>query len=96
VTLNEAAVTVPVVAGITTPPVVVRVPAGARITVPPVALTPTFPKFISTVFEMSIGVTIVAVAVAFADTCANVSEENPRIVNASAKVFVNVFIFVLF
>ena len=68
VTVNEAAVTVPVTAGSVTPPVIVRPPAGASITVPATALTATLPKFISTVLVMLIGMIIVAEEVALAET----------------------------
>jgi hypothetical protein len=80
VTVKEAAEIVPATTGNVTPPVLVRTPAGVKITVPATALTATFPKFISTVFEMAIGVMIVAEAVAVADTCANVVERNPKII----------------
>ena len=72
--MKEAAVTVPTaVEGRVTPPVGVRTPAGERTTVPAVpAETATLPKFMSTVFEMLIGVTMVAVAVAVAVAWANV------------------------
>ena len=68
VTAKEAAVTVPAVAGSVTPPVDVRVPAGVRTTVPIAPFVATLPKFILTVLEMPIGVTIVAVVLAVAVT----------------------------
>jgi len=71
VMVNEAAAIVPATTGNVTPPVDVLVPAGASTTVPPVPLTATFPKFMSTVFEMAMGVIIVADAVAVAETWAN-------------------------
>ena len=70
-TVNAAAVTVPVVAGNVTPPVLVRAPAGVSVAVPAVlACTATLPKFMSVVFVMLIGVTIVPVDVAVAVACA--------------------------
>lgn len=71
VTVNFAAVTVPVVTGSVTPPPAVRALAGLRATVPAmVGLTATLPKFRSTDLEMAIGVIIVAEEVAVAVTCA--------------------------
>jgi hypothetical protein len=75
VTVKAAAVTVPVVAGRVTPPVVLRAFAGVRITVPSATLDATLPKFISVVFVIVIGETMVAVADAVADTCENASAE---------------------
>ena len=93
VTLNEAAVTVPVTAGRVTPPVFVRVPAGARTTVPAmVGLTAMLPKFISTVFVMAIGVITVAEVVAVAETWANVLIEIAIMAMVSAKILVVFFI----
>jgi hypothetical protein len=89
--LNEAAVTVPVVAGRVTPPVRVRVPAGVIITVPAAVLTATLPKFMSTVLLMAIGVTIVADALAVAETCAKVLMEIPRSNMARAMILICVF-----
>ena len=77
VTVKAAEDTVPAVAGKVTPPVIVLVPAGAKTTVPAVPATAKLPKFISTVFEMLIGVTIVADAVAVAVACAKEEEVAP-------------------
>jgi hypothetical protein len=71
-TVKVAAVTVPAVVGSVTPPVAERTPPGVMTTVPPLAVwTATLPKFMSNVFEMLMGVTIVAEALAVADVCAN-------------------------
>jgi hypothetical protein len=84
--VKDAAVTVPVVVGSVTPPVLVRPPAGVSTTVPPVVdCTATLPKFISTVLEMLIGVTIVAVAVAVAVSCACTHVAMPAIINVARK-----------
>jgi hypothetical protein len=94
VIVNEAAATVPVVAGRVTPPVNVRVPAGARMTVPAVAFTATLPKFISTVFEIVIGVTMVADVVAVAETCAKDFPAYPNIRRIKiVAIFFMVFIY---
>jgi hypothetical protein len=94
VTVKEAAVTVPAAAGSVTPPVTVRVPAGASITVPPVAVcTATLPKFMSTVFVMLIGVTIVAVDVADAVACAKELDADAISTTAVAINLVLFFIF---
>jgi hypothetical protein len=70
--VKEAAVTVPAVAGRVTLPVLVRVPPVARITVPPAPdATAILPKLMSAFFEMLMGVTMVAVAVAGAVAWAN-------------------------
>lgn len=68
-TVNEAAVG-EVAFGFVTPPVAVIVPAGANTAVPLEAVTAKLPKFMSAVFEMLMGVMIVAVAVAVAEACA--------------------------
>jgi hypothetical protein len=70
VTAKTAEATVPVVAGSVTPPVGVRTPAVSNTTVPPLAPTAIFPKLISVVLVIPIGVTIVADAVALAVDCA--------------------------
>ena len=88
VTVNDAAVTVPVTTGRVTPPVNVRAPAVGRTTVPPkVGLTAMFPKFMSTSFVMAIGVMMVAVVDAVAVTCANELEANPRTMMARTSKF---------
>lgn len=70
--MKVAAVTVPAVVGSVTPPVAERTAPGVMTTVPPVAVwTATLPKFMSSVFEMLMGVTMVAEALAVADVCAN-------------------------
>ena len=79
---------VPETTGNVTPPVFVRTPAGVNTTVPATLLTATFPKFISMVFEMAIGVMIVAEAVAVAETCPKVVERNPKI-----EFWVSYFVF---
>ena len=57
-----------------TPPVAERAEVtGLITTVPGVAFTARLPKFISTVFVIAIGVMMVAVAVAVADTWAKVA-----------------------
>jgi hypothetical protein len=72
VTVKEAAVTVPLVAGKVTPPVAVRTPAVLNITVPPVcACTETLPKFMSTILVILMAVRMVAVAEAFATAWAD-------------------------
>ena len=81
VTVNDAAVTVPATTGNVTPPVNERAPAGVKTTVPADELTAMFPKFISIVLEMLIGVIMVAVAVAVA--CAKELAEKP--ITASAN-----------
>jgi len=75
--VNEAALTVPAVAGNVTPPVVVRVPAGAKTAVPRVDETATFPKLMSVAFTIEIGATTVAVVGAEAVTCAEAFDEKP-------------------
>jgi len=69
---------------IVTPPVVVRELSVARTQVPDVALDARFPKSISTVFDIAIGVRIVAAAEDVADDCANVAAviANNKIPNA--------------
>ena len=90
VTVKDAAVTVPVVAGKVTPLVRVRVPAGASTTVPPVAVcTARLPKLMSAFFAILIGVTTVAVAVAVAVACAWICEVNP----ASSKQVNKILVF---
>ena len=94
--MKLAAETLPVVAGSVTPPAppVVRVPAGASMAVPAmVAETATLPKFISTVFAIEIGVTIVAEDAAVAVACANELEFNPIIAAAVRSTLVKFFIF---
>jgi hypothetical protein len=94
--VNEAAATVPLTAGKVTPPVFVLVPAGARTTVPAiVGLTAIFPKFMSTVFEIAIGVITVADVLAVADTWAKVVAVNVTRAKVSAKSFVVAFIVVV-
>jgi hypothetical protein len=80
------------VAGRVTPPVAERAPAGVITTVPGAALEATLPKFMSTVFEIAIGATIVADAVAVAVTCANEAALKPKRMIEMQKVFVRVFI----
>ena len=92
VTVNWAAVTVPVVVGRVTPPVVVLVPSVARITVPGVALTATLPKFISVLLAIAMGVIIVAEAFEVALTCAKVAAENEKIITAITENLFRVFI----
>jgi hypothetical protein len=93
--LNVAAVTVPVTDGRAHPPVVERTPAGERTTVPGVASTDTFPKFMSAVLAIESGATIVAVAVAVAESegCANILAVMASIKMESARIF---FIFFSF
>ena len=69
--VNVAAVTVPTVAGNVTPPVLARVPAGASITVPAVPEAAILPKFISRVFAILMGVTMLTDELAVAEACAN-------------------------
>ena len=90
VTTKVAAVTVPEVAGSETPPVAERMPAGVSITVPPVAVcTETFPKFISSVYEILIAVRILAVAVALAVDCVvTLYIEETDSNNASKNLFI--------
>jgi hypothetical protein len=86
VTVKDAAVTVPTVAGRVTPPVadLVGVPeAAGRTTVPSEEPTAIFPKLISVTFEIAIGVIIVAVAVAVALTWASAFTENA--INTTAR-----------
>jgi len=93
VTLNDAAVTVPATAGNVTPPVFERVPAGTSTTVPAmVGLTAILPKFISTVFEIAIGVITVADVVAVADTCAKELIVKANIAMVRVKILVVFFI----
>jgi hypothetical protein len=89
VTINSAAETVPEVCGSVTPPVKVREPDGLKITVPEVVLMARFPKFISSIFDMSIGVTIVQLAEADRVYCENVRDENPVIKRIVRKYFIN-------
>jgi phosphate starvation-inducible membrane PsiE len=72
--------------------VIVRVLAGARITVPEDALTATFPKFMLPEFVIVIGVMIVPVAVAVAETWAKEVVANPRTTDAIAKNLIMFFI----
>jgi hypothetical protein len=95
VTVNVAAETVPVTAGSVTPPVAVRVPAGARTTVPAAVLTATFPKFMLLAFTIAIGVTIVAVAVAVADTWPKVAATNANITIVTERIFFMIFKFLI-
>jgi hypothetical protein len=74
----------------------VRVPPGVITTVPAVALTATFPKFISTVLLMAIGVTIVADALAVAETCAKVLMEIPIRDSVRAMILICVFMVFVF
>jgi len=93
VTVKDAAVIVPGVAARNdTPPVADRVPAGVRTTVPTEAFTATFPKFMSTSLEIAMGVTIVAVAVAEAVTCANALDANKSITIELKNNLLNNFI----
>ena len=96
VTAKAAAATVPVTVGRVTPPVSEREPAGVNTTVPAVALTATFPKFMSTVLLMAIGVTIVADAVAVADTCAKVLMDIPISNSARAVILICAFMVFVF
>jgi hypothetical protein len=83
--------------GRVTPPVSERDPAGVKTTVPAVALTATLPKFISTVLLIAIGVTMVADALAVAETCANVLMEIPVSNSARAMILICAFmVFVFF
>ena len=92
-TVKDAAVTVPVVAGKVTPLVLVRVPAGANTTVPPVAVcTAILPKLMSVFFEILIGVTTVAVAVAVAVACAFICEVKPARSKKVNKILFFIFI----
>jgi hypothetical protein len=91
-TVNVAAVTVPVTAGRVTPPVAVRVAAGASITVPGLAFTATLPKFISLALVIEIGVTMVAVAVAVADTWAIALAVKATITIEIARIFFMILI----
>ena len=94
-TVKAAAVTVPVTAGSVTPPDFTRDPLVERATVPAtVGLTAILPKFISTVFEIAIGVITVAEVVAVAETCAKVLIVKARKAMVSAKSFVVFFIVV--
>jgi len=94
VTVNEAADTVPVTAGSVTPPAGVRTPPGLRTTVPAiVGLTAKLPKFRSAVFAMAIGVMMVALEAAVAETCALEVTAKPAI---AIKRITNFFIFVDF
>ena len=93
--MNVAAATVPVTTGSVTPPVAERVLAGVRTTVPNEELTATFPKFMLPALTIVIGVTMVAVAVAVAETCANVPAVNPKNKINSAKTLI-IFFMVLF
>lgn len=83
---------VPEIIGNVTPPVFVRPLAGDNTTVPATALTATFPKFISMVLEIAIGVMMVAEAVAIPETCPNVVERNP---NNTTEITNNFFIAML-
>ncbi len=97
--MKLAAATVPVVEGSVTPPAppVVRVPAGASIAVPAlVAETATLPKFMSTVLEIDIGVTIVADAEAVAEAWAKETLEPAMMIEAIASTLVKFFILVSF
>ena len=76
VTSKDAAVTVPMVLGRVTPPVFVLDPSDGSKTTVPAAITATLPKFKSTVLDIAIGSTIVAVAVAEAVAWANVFDIN--------------------
>jgi len=94
VTVKEAAVTVPVVAGRVTPPNVERAPAGVNVTDPGFTLEATFPKFISDPHAIAIGVIIVAEARAVCDTWANISVENASIAKSTTKSFFIILILV--
>jgi hypothetical protein len=74
----------------------VRVPAGVNTTVPAVELTATLPKFISTVLLMAIGVTMVADALAVAETCAKVLIEIPVSNRERAMILICAFIAFIF
>ena len=94
VTVNEAADTVPVTAGSVTPPLGVRVADGLRTTVPAtVGLTAKLPKLRSAVFAMAIGVMMVALEAAVAETCALEVTAKPAI---AIKRNANFFILLIF
>jgi hypothetical protein len=93
VTLKLAAVGVPP-AIIVTPPVTVRELSVARTQVPGVMLPASIPKSISTVFDIAIGVRMVAAAEAVADDCAKVpavkaSNKIPRAKSFFIVIFFN-------
>ena len=85
-TVKYAACTVPVTIGSVTPPTTVRVGVeeGLNATVPGVVVTARFPKFMSVTLSIPIGVTIVAVTVAFLVICAYVLLD--KIINMNAIV----------
>jgi len=95
VTLNDAAVTVPATAGSVTPPVEVRDPAVVNTTVPAIVLIATFPKLMSAVLAIVIGVTIVAEELLVAETWAKRLVESPIRITVRAKNLICVFILFL-
>jgi hypothetical protein len=93
VTVNEAAVIVPVLDGRkVTPPVAVRPLSGVRMIVPGVAFTARLPKSISTVLVIEIGSRIVAEAVAEAVTCANAVPEIRKNAIITGTILIKAFI----
>ena len=99
-TVNLALVTVPVTFGKVTPPAPPAVRVGAaeavNATVPPVAVcTAMFPKFISALLTILIGVTIVADAFAVAVACALAEDARPTKAIAARRHLFEIFIFLL-
>jgi hypothetical protein len=93
--LKEAAETVPAVVGKVTPPVVERTPPGVITTVPAVPLVARLPKLRFEAFVIASGVTMVAAAVAVADTeaCPNEFAANPATTAKTKNNFLMTFFF---
>ena len=86
VTVNLAALTVPVTAGRVTPPVFVRLLDGSIVTVPGIVeLTANVPKFNSTEFEIVIGCITVADDFVVAVDCSRVDYQGIEVVNLLSK-----------
>jgi hypothetical protein len=96
VTVNDAAVGLPVTAGRVQPPVVDLTAAGVITTVPALELTATLPKFKAAVLAIAIGPTIVAEAVDVDETWANIDVEAINTITLIAAKVLIVFIFTQF